>query len=306
MIHLILIIGLFLLAIAVMMVARAVTTPGRSETIEQIGAYGFAGSLPTAVDEGPDLRVRLGDLSGSIGRWLARHITRLRGRDYRSRLVAAGMYTTTTERLLGTQFLCAVGGAFLWIGLAATGGMAMWFFVLGLVGVTVLGWVGPMFIVDSRARKRRDQIERGLPDLIDLLVVTLEAGLSFPQSLRLAAGKIKEPLSSEVRLTLQEQNMGLTIEDSLQNMLGRVDSMSVRVFVQAIVQGQTLGVSIGKILRDLALDMRKRRRQMAEERAQKAPTKILFPLVFLILPALMIIVLGGPVMGLGRALGGSL
>jgi tight adherence protein C len=100
--------------------------------------------------------------------------------------------------------------------------------------------------------------------------------------------------------------MGLTIEDSLQNMLGRVDSMSVRTFVQAIVQGQMLGVSIGKIMRDLAVDMRKRRRQMAEERAQKAPTKILFPLVFLILPALMIVILGGPVMGLGRALSGNL
>jgi tight adherence protein C len=291
MIHLILIIGLFLLAIAVMMVARAVTTPGRSETIEQIGAYGFAGSLPTSVDEGPDLRVRLGDLSGSIGRWLARHITRLRGRDYRSRLVAAGMYTTTTERLLGTQFLCAVGGAFLWIGLAATGGMAMWFFVLGLVGVTVLGWVGPMFIVDSRARKRRDQIERGLPDLIDLLVVTLEAGLSFPQSLRLAAGKIKEPLSSEVRLTLQEQNMGLTLVEALENFLNRVDTPGVRMFSRSIAQGETMGVSTGQIMRNLALEMRKRQRAYAEERAQKAPVKILFPILFLIMPALFIVLL---------------
>jgi tight adherence protein C len=291
MIHLILIIGLFLLAIAVMMVARAVTTPGRSETIEQIGAYGFAGSLPTAVDEGPDLRVRLGDLSGSIGRWLARHITRLRGRDYRSRLVAAGMYTTTTERLLGTQFLCAVGGAFLWIGLAATGGMAAWFFVLGLVGVTVLGWVGPMFVVDSRARKRRDQIERGLPDLIDLLVVTLEAGLSFPQSLRLAAGKIKEPLSSEVRLTLQEQNMGLTLVEALENFLNRVDTPGVRMFSRSIAQGETMGVSTGQIMRNLALEMRKRQRAYAEERAQKAPVKILFPILFLIMPALFIVLL---------------
>jgi tight adherence protein C len=291
MIHLILIIGLFLLAIAVMMVARAVTTPGRSETIDQIGAYGFAGSLPTAVDEGPDLRVRLGDLSGSIGRWLARHITRLRGRDYRSRLVAAGMYTTTTERLLGTQFLCAVGGAALWIALAAAGGMATWFFILGLVGVTVLGWVGPMFIVDSRARKRRDQIERGLPDLIDLLVVTLEAGLSFPQSLRLAAGKIKEPLSSEVRLTLQEQNMGLTLVEALENFLNRVDTPGVRMFSRSIAQGETMGVSTGQIMRNLALEMRKRQRAYAEERAQKAPVKILFPILFLIMPALFIVLL---------------
>jgi tight adherence protein C len=99
--------------------------------------------------------------------------------------------------------------------------------------------------------------------------------------------------------------MGLTIEDALENMLDRVDSLSLRTFVQAILQGQTLGVSIGKILRDLAVDMRKRRRQMAEERAQKAPTKILFPLVILILPALMIVSLGGPVIGLVHSLGSA-
>ncbi len=92
--------------------------------------------------------------------------------------------------------------------------------------------------------------------------------------------------------------MGMTIEDALQHMLERIDSTSVRAFVQAILQGQMLGVSIGKILRDLAVDMRKRRRQAAEERAQKAPTKILFPLVILILPALLIVSLGGPLIGL--------
>jgi tight adherence protein C len=88
-------------------------------------------------------------------------------------------------------------------------------------------------------------------------------------------------------------------------MLSRVDSVSMRAFVQAIQQGQVLGVSIGKILRDLALDMRKHRRQLAEERAQKAPTKLLFPLVFLILPALMIVSLGGPLLSLIHNLGSS-
>jgi tight adherence protein C len=86
--------------------------------------------------------------------------------------------------------------------------------------------------------------------------------------------------------------MGLTINEALQNMLSRADSPALRVFVQAILQGDTLGVSIGKIMRDLAVDMRKRRRQAAEERAQKAPTKIIFPLVLLILPALFIVCLG--------------
>ena len=149
----------------------------------------------------------------------------------------------------------------------------------------------PMFVVDSRARKRREEIERGLPDLIDLLVVTLEAGLSFPQSLRLSAAKIREPLSSEVRLTLQEQNMGLTLVEALENLLARVDTPGVRMFSRSISQGETMGVSTGQIMRNLALELRKRQRAAVEERAQKAPVKILFPILFLIMPALFIVLL---------------
>jgi len=154
-----------------------------------------------------------------------------------------------------------------------------------------------------RGTKRLDDIDLEMPELVDLLVTTVEAGVGFAAALQLVARRVEGPLGHELRITLQEQNMGLTIENALQNMLERVDSTSVRVFVQAMIQGQSLGVSIGKILRDLAVDMRKRRRQMAEERAQKAPTKILFPLIFLILPALFIIVLGGPMIGLAQTLG---
>jgi tight adherence protein C len=142
-----------------------------------------------------------------------------------------------------------------------------------------------------------------MPELVDLLVTTVEAGVAFASALQLVARRVEGPLGQELRLALQEQNMGMTIEDALQHMLVRIDSVSVRAFVQAILQGQTLGVSIGKILRDLAVDMRQRRRQVAEERAQKAPTKILFPLVLLILPALLIVALGGPLIGLVSNLG---
>jgi tight adherence protein C len=306
MIHFILIIGLFLLAIAVTMVLRALTTHAgpSTETLEQISAYGFAGSLPTTAEAGPGLKVRLDDLTGSIGRWLARNFSRLRGRDYRTRLIAAGMYTTTPERLLGTRFLAAVGGGFLWLLLTGLGGAETWLVVLGAIGAAVLGWVLPMFIVDSRARKRRDQIERGLPDLIDLLVVTLEAGLSFPQSLRLAATKVREPLSSEVRLTLQEQNMGLTLVEALENLLTRVDTPGVRMFSRSIAQGETMGVSTGQIMRNLAIELRKRQRAYAEERAQKAPVKILFPILFLIMPALFIVILLPVMMRIMDVLGG--
>jgi tight adherence protein C len=294
-IHFVLIIGLFFLAIAVTMVLRALTTPRgpSTETIEQIGHYGFAGSLPVAGgDEHEiDVRQRLDDLIGSAGRWFGSHFSRLKGKDYRQRLISAGMYTWTQERLLGTQVLAAFGGAFiaLWLGFLAGGNSLLLFVVT--VGAAVLGWVLPTYIVDSNARKRRDLVERALPDLIDLLVVTLEAGLSFPQSLRLAATKIKEPLASEVRLTLQEQNMGLTLVEALENLLTRINTPGVRMFARSISQGETMGVSTGQIMRNLAIELRKRQRAYAEERAQKAPVKVLFPILLLIMPSLFIVLL---------------
>jgi tight adherence protein C len=305
MIHFILVIGLFFLAIGVTLLIRGVMTPAgpSTETIEQIGHYGFGGSLPDKADESAfDLRSALDDFVGRVGRWVSTRFKRANGRDYRSRLIAAGMYQTTPERLLGVQFLAAVGGPLLWLMLGVSGGMAGWLVVLGTLAVAVLGWKLPTLIVDSRARKRRDQIERTLPDLIDLLVVTLEAGLSFPQSLRLAATKIKEPLSSEVRLTLQEQNMGLTLVEALENFLGRVNTPGVRMFARSIAQGETMGVSTGHIMRNLALEMRKRQRAYAEERAQKAPIKILFPILFLIMPSLFIVILLPVFIRIGQAI----
>ena len=292
MIHFLFIIGLFLLAVAVIMVVRAVTTRTAStETIDQIGAYGFAGSLPASVDDGPGVRGRFEDVTGALGRWLLRHFERLRGNDYRSRLIAAGMYTTTPERLLGMQFVAAILLPLVWLMLAKLAGLPGWFVLLTVVGAAVLGWFIPSMLVNARIRKRQEQIEKDLPDLIDLIVVTLEAGLSFPQSLRLASTKVKEPLAGEVRLTLQEQNMGLTLVEALENFLARIDTVGVRMFARSIAQGETLGVSTGQIMRNLAIELRKRRRAYAEERAQKAPVKVLFPMLFLIMPALFVVLL---------------
>ena len=293
MIHFVLIVGLFLLALAVVMLARAVTTRTAStETIDQIGAYGFAGSLPASdTDDGPGVRGRFEDLTGALGRGLLRRFERLRGNDYRSRLIAAGMYTTTPERLLGIQCLCAVVLPLVWLGLAQLAGLPGWFVLVTTIGAAVLGWFIPSLLVNSRIRKRQAEIEKGLPDLIDLIVVTLEAGLSFPQSLRLAATKVQEPLAGEVRLTLQEQNMGLTLVEALENFLARIDTVGVRMFARSIAQGETLGVSTGQIMRNLAIELRKRRRAYAEERAQKAPVKVLFPMLLLIMPALFVVLL---------------
>src|SRR4029079_8196891 len=177
MIQLVLILGVVLLGIAVTMVLRAITAPAgpSTETIEQISAYGFTGgsAAGSTADAGPGLRVRLNDLTADLGRWLGRRMSRFKGADYRAKPVSAGMYTTTPERLLGTQLLAALLGLFGVIGLGSLLGGSAAFILIASVAGAVLGWTLPMFIVGQRTKSRRDQVERALPDLIDLLVLTI-------------------------------------------------------------------------------------------------------------------------------------
>ena len=113
-------------------------------------------------------------------------------------------------------------------------------------------------------------------------------------------------LGDELSLTLQEQRMGLSIQEALMSMLARVDTPSMRSFVRSVVQGETLGVSIGQIMRDLAQEMRRRRRATAQERAQKAPIKILFPLVLLIFPSMFVVLLGPALLLFLKAFSGGI
>lgn len=302
-----LLLGLMLTGAAFALSARALAFGSlrRQETFAQITTYGYSQRLiAQETREHGGLRAAANRLAERVGVPALRALGESHELGLRTILRSAGLYKTSPATFVGYRLLAVVLLP-TWLLLMNAGNLGIRQVALSLFA-GAMGWVLPSFVVKRRASKRVEKIDLEMPELVDLLVTTVEAGVGFAAALQLVARRIEGPLGQELRLTLQEQNMGLTIEDSLQNMLGRVDSMSVRTFVQAIVQGQMLGVSIGKILRDLAIDMRKRRRQMAEERAQKAPTKILFPLIFLILPALMIIVLGGPVMGLGRALSGNL
>ena len=302
-----LLLGLALTGAAFALSARALAFSGvrRQETFAQITTYGFSQrALAKELQEPTGLRVALNRLAAAVGLPVMGLLGEQRERDLRMVLRSAGLYTTEPAAFVGYRVLAAGFLPALLLLMNASSISLRTVAIALFAGA--MGWVLPSFVLKRRASRRIEKIDLEMPELVDLLVTTIEAGVGLAASLQMVARRVEGPLGQELRLTLQEQNMGLTIEDSLQNMLGRVDSTSVRTFVQAIVQGQMLGVSVGKIMRDLAVDMRKRRRQMAEERAQKAPTKILFPLVFLILPALMIVILGGPVMGLGRALSGNL
>jgi tight adherence protein C len=303
---LILLVGLFFAGAAVYLVGRAVAMPRvrAADMIGQIGSYGFSGGREEAPPKQTAVRGALDDVANLIGSAITRRATSGRETALRDRLMAAGLYLTPPKRFLGYQVLSTVTFPGAWVWLAGTMQLSMVVFWLGLPLALFIGWRAPLMLVDRRARGRLEEVDYSLPELIDILVVTIEAGLGFSGSIRTASERISGPLGDELRLALQEQNMGLTTEEALRNMMGRADTPAMRSFVRAVTQGETLGVSIGDILRSLAIEMRKRRKAAAEERAQKAPIKILFPLVFLIFPALFIILLGPAIFSFIDAFGG--
>ncbi len=298
-----LIVGLLLLAIAVTMIARAVAVPtGRPEVLDQIGSYGFTGTAPTA-EEGGEQQAFLGEFATSAGNIAAKWFGQMREGEIRRRLISAGWYSTTPRAFLGYQLLGAIALCFLWVWLGALSDVNKVIYALGIVLSALFGWYLPSIVLERRIKERFHQIDKALPELIDLLVVTVEAGIGFVGSMRLAAQQLEGPLAQELRLTLQEQSMGLSSTEALEGMMRRADTVGIRQFVRAITQGETLGVSIGQILRNLADEMRKRRKAKAEELAQKAPVKMLFPLIFLIFPAMFVVLLLPAIIAISDTLG---
>jgi tight adherence protein C len=272
----------------------------------RIEKYSFKRSSAPDEEEKPTgVRDRVDDVAAKIGSAVAERSQHKSIERLRTLLVEAGMYNVTPGRFIGYRIICAAGVPLLWLWFALSAGMKPPVTVLSTLVIGVLAWLAPERFLRVRAQQRLTEIDYQLPELIDLLVVTVEAGLGFVGSLQTAAERITGPLGQELRLTLQEQRMGLSIQEALMNMLNRVDTPSMRSFVRSIVQGETLGVSIGQIMRDLAQEMRRRRRAAAEERAQKAPIKILFPLVFLIFPAMFAVLLGPALILFLRAFGGG-
>jgi tight adherence protein C len=296
----------FFAGTSVALVARAVAAPRvrAAETVGQIGSYGYSRRAEQEVDGGA-VRGALDDIAGFVGGLFAGKVGGVKEAALRNELMAAGLYATTPRKFLGYRVLCTLCVPATWGWLAAAANFPAFFAIAGGLFAVVAGWVAPMTTVRNRARRRLTQIDYDLPELIDVLVVTVEAGLGFSGSLQIAGERLTGPLGDELRLTLQEQSMGLSTTEALQNMLQRAETPAMRSFVRSIVQGETLGVSIGEIMRNLATEMRKRRRSNAEERAQKAPIKILFPLIFLIFPAMFVILLGPAVFQFLEAFGGG-
>jgi tight adherence protein C len=293
-------VGLFGVALAAVAWGSVLSRNRAELRLGEIDAYGYEAAAPASavVPNGGGapraLAERVGALLG------ARFGTGPDGR-IKQELLAAAWYDLTPQAFAGYQVFGAAAGAALGLMTDPVAVIPGPLFDSALLAG--IGWLLPSTYLRRTGRLRLDEVDRTLPDAIDLIVVAVESGQGFAQAFDMAARRASGPLGAELRLTLQEQRFGLPMERALENLRARADTPNVQTLVRAVVQGERLGVSIGQIMRAVSHDMRLRRRQAAEERAQKTTIKILFPLIFLIMPAMFVTLLAPALLGLLEAVG---
>ncbi|GAB1640778.1 type II secretion system F family protein [Krasilnikovia sp. MM14-A1259] len=290
----VLVVGLVALTGAVLVLALALTGAREGagvarllESVPRPDAATFVAprDRPLAERLGAPLTRRLGRLgtlmtpSGAVAR-LQRHL------DYAgnpaalplSRVVPLKGVTLVAGALVGAGFCGLLGGA---------GGT-----LIGGVAGAACGFLGPDLMIYNLALKRQRELLLSMPDVLDTLVISVEAGLAFDAAMAQVASHVRTPLARELLRVLQEMQLGVSRAAALRALAARTTVPELRTFVTAVVQAGELGIPIAGVLREHAREMRVKRRQRAEELAQKVPIKILFPVLFCLFPALFVVILG--------------
>jgi tight adherence protein C len=242
----------------------------------------------------PFLERTLRPLAAGLSGWVARITSASFADRTQKRLALAGNPgDLRVADWLGIKAIAAFVFAALFFALAAfvlgagvSGGL-----IMGLIGL-VFGYIAPEFWLGGRVRKRQKAILIMVPDSLDLLTISVRAGLGFDAALGKVVEKLKGPLTDEFRRALAEVRVGKARRDALRDIVPRTEVSALTNFIGAIIQAEQLGVSISKVLQVQSEQLRIERRQRAEEMAAKAPIKMLFPLVGCIFPSLFIVILG--------------
>jgi tight adherence protein C len=289
---------LFLLAAAVV-VGEPATRPWRERraTLRRAAAYGG----PTRRRDRSADRQRLA--AGAVVRLerLARVAPGTSNEKLIARLQAAGLADRVGVReFLALKAALTLVGLALGVAAAAAGGGKSALLLGFLAGGA--GYVGPDVVARVRASRRREQMGKSLPRTLDLLAVSVEAGLGLDAAVQKVATKAEGPLADELAEMLGELRMGVSRRDALRNLARRVDIADFTTSVRAILHADQLGIPLARILRVQSREIRKRRQADAEERANKAPIKMLFPTALFIFPALFIIVIGPAAITIARYL----
>jgi tight adherence protein C len=215
-----------------------------------------------------------------------------------ARLMAAGMRKTSPTGFIASKGILAIGLAFFGLLLGTATAPKYALPLLFLFGV--FGFAAPGIYVNSRARRRQAAVAAELPDALDLLSVSVEAGLGFDGAVQKLTQHMDGPLIEEFELALGEMRIGEGRQEALKKISDRSASPEMASFVRAIIQADQLGISLGRILKVQAGDTRLKRQLLAEEKAMKAPIKMLFPTVVFIFPAMFLVVLGPAFLNLSK------
>lgn len=207
--------------------------------------------------------------------------------------------TWTPDRVLAAKGLGLLAAAALG---ALVGFRSVGWLITGLAVGAVFGFFLPDLLLLNAGQKRQEKIRRALPDALDMLTVCVEAGLGFDAALAQVARNTTGPLAQECARVLQEMQIGKSRNEALRALTDRTTVSELRAFVSALAQAGELGVPIASVLREQAREMRIRRRQRAEEQAQKVPVKILFPLIACLFPAMFVVIIGPGAISIARVL----
>ncbi len=285
---------------AALVLGSYVTLAGRSlRTAGEDGGVGGIGvslGVGSALDTPADVRSSRAPRPMSA---LARRLAHVGGafmrKDYAHKLqhrldLAGNPAAWLPERVLAVKGAGLVGGVLVGLLLGAKHGPAV--AVLFILVLGAAGMVAPDMIVRNLGEKRQLKLQRQLPDAMDMLTVCVEAGLGFDSAMGRVARNLSGPVAEESARVLQEMQFGMSRTEALRSLAARTDVAELRTFVAAMVQSGELGISIGDVLREQSRQMRIKRRQRAEEMAQKLQVKLLLPLITCLLPSIFVVVLG--------------
>jgi tight adherence protein C len=216
----------------------------------------------------------------------------LYGRVNRLIVLAGNPPAFTAERIVAFKIVFAIVGLLVGLMLAQLLPFTGFLKVGAVALLTLLGYTAPSAAIAARASKRQKEIRKALSDTMDLLTISVEAGLGFDAALGQVVRNVPGPLSDEISRMLQEMQIGVSRTEALRHLTERTEVPELDGFVLSMIQADKYGVGVAKVLRSQSQELRQKRRQRAEETAQKVPLKLLFPTIFMLLPALFVVILG--------------
>jgi tight adherence protein C len=295
-----LILGGALVVTAVLLVSAAASTTASGQAVSGVER---SVALVQALSNGPSELTKEYDESFTdriMAPFQARALLvarRLSGGDAAERIrrrldVAGNPVGWTVERVQAGKVIGAIALFLISVALTTVMGTSFTLRIVAIVASTAIGWFGPNFYLYQRVYERSKLIQRSLPDAIDLMTISVESGLAFDAAVQQVARNTEGPLAEEFSRVLREMQIGQGRAEALRGLAERTEVDDLKGFVTSMVQADSFGIPIANVLRIQSSEIRMKRRQRAEEQAQKVPVKITVPLIFCILPCLFIAVMG--------------